>query len=1131
MTCPNCGRSATPDDRFCAGCGTPLTRRCVTCGTALPDDARFCPSCGTAVDAAPAPDDNLERAGEERKIVSVLFADLVGFTESSDGEDPEDVRRRLAPYHTALRDEVERYGGRIEKLMGDGVLAVFGAPVVHEDDPERAVRAALRIQEAVESLAGTTGLKARVAVATGEVVVQIEGTTMDREGLVGDVVNTASRLQHEAPPGTVLVDAATHRSTHRMFRYEERPPVAVKGKREPLAVWIALEPTGRIGTEFREHLGTSLVGREHELALLVNAFSRSVDEQTSQLVTIGGEPGVGKSRMVEELRRHIDSLPDLIRWRQGRCLPYGEGITYWALSEIVKAEAGILETDTPATALGKLGVALEALLSDPEERTWVLTRLAPLVGSEQETAVDKAERFAAWHRLVSAMGEQRPTVLVIDDLQWADPSLVEFLAEVPDVARGIPVLLVCTARPEFFQEHPTWGGGQANAVTVRLDPLDEEATGALLDELLADDDLDEETRREITIRCGGNPLWAQEFVRMLRERPSGGELAIPDTVQSIVSARVDLLDPEVKSVIQAAATVGKSFWTGAVAAALDEADDLDSALRELNRRELVRRERTSTVAGESEYAFTHAVVRDVAYAQTPRAVRARRHHTVARWLEDLPGERVADRAEVIAHHDAEALRLATATDMADVTEFIEAAITSHRRAAEQAARLDLNAQLGHLEAALELVPQGEGRRGRLLYDLGVVLTDLGRVDEGEKALLEARDELRANEDFEAWGMTLAKLGQFAWVTGRPEQARAYSEEAIGELEELPPGPALAQLYSHQAGSYWLRGDSEKAIEAVERVRPIVEVHGELEARRRILWADGGARFDLGDPSGIEPFRQTLRMAIESDDSMAIVVSHLNLGEQLRTAFGPEEAIAVHERGRELAIKRGVVSGRRFIEGSLAVDYFIAGRWDDALAVVESALDSPERLSYVEGTFLGVKAMLDASRGEAPSDVGQTVDGLVAQAEEMKDLQAVVPTHEGAMWVKLASGDEQGALAHAHTVVELSGATRYLLDSFPVIWVLARAGELERVGDLLPELRRFDMPRPRAQLSVIDELLTDGPETGTIAELAEELMGMGAVLDAFAALAAGAEVTEGDALSQQASALLEPLQARALIDLV
>ena len=283
----------------------------MTCGTVLPDDARFCPSCGTPVDGAPVPEDDLERAGEERKIVSVLFADLVGFTESSDGEDPEDVRSRLTPYHTALREEVERYGGRIEKLMGDGVLAVFGAPVAHEDDPERAVRAGLRIQESVGSLAGTTGLQARVAIATGEGVVQIEGTTMDREGLVGDVINTASRLEHEAPPGTVLVDEATHRSTHRMFRYEERPPVVVKGKSRPQAVWIALEPTGRIGTEYREHLGTTLVGRDTELSLLINAFTRAMDEETSQLVTIGGEPGVGKSRMVEELRRHIDDLPDL----------------------------------------------------------------------------------------------------------------------------------------------------------------------------------------------------------------------------------------------------------------------------------------------------------------------------------------------------------------------------------------------------------------------------------------------------------------------------------------------------------------------------------------------------------------------------------------------------------------------------------------------------------------------------------------------------------------------------------------------------------------------------------------------------------------------------------------------------
>ncbi|HLA66710.1 MAG TPA: AAA family ATPase, partial [Acidimicrobiia bacterium] len=479
--CPSCGASAAPDARFCASCGSPLEQRCGSCGTMLPSDARFCPSCGTPTPAAPEVP-ALETGGEERKVVSVIFADLVGFTAAGDGADPEDIRRRLSPYHEAIRQEVERYGGRVEKLMGDGVLAVFGAPVVHEDDAERAVRAGLRIQERIAGMAGGSPLSARVAVGTGEVVVAIEGTTMDREGLVGDVVNTTSRLQHEAPPGTVLVDEATYGVTRRAFRYEERPSVVVRGKAEPLALWLAIAPTGRYGADV-EDAGVTLVGRETELSLLIDVFSRSVRDATSQIVTIAGEPGVGKSRLVRELRRHIDEIPDLIRWRQGRCLPYGEGITYWAFGEIVKAEAGILETDPPGTAVGKLRVSLEPLLADPDERTWVAGRVAPLVGSGQEGTAEKGEQFAAWHRYLTALGEQRPTVLVIEDLHWADPNLVEFLADVPETTRGTPLLLVCTARPDFFESHPTWGARQRDSVTIRLEPLDADATRRLLDEL------------------------------------------------------------------------------------------------------------------------------------------------------------------------------------------------------------------------------------------------------------------------------------------------------------------------------------------------------------------------------------------------------------------------------------------------------------------------------------------------------------------------------------------------------------------------------------------------------------------------------------------------------------------------
>jgi len=1132
MLCPSCSAATNAGDRFCANCGSALEQRCGTCGTVLPEDARFCPSCGTSLTDSEVGDQD-DHAGEERKVVSVVFADLVGFTASSDGADPEDVRRRVQPFHTALREVVEGFGGRIEKLMGDGVLAVFGAPVAHEDDAERAVRASLQIQERVDQLSGADGMQARVAVGTGEAMVLVEGTTTDREGLIGDVVNTASRLQGEAPPGTVLVDDATHRATRRAFRYEERPPVAVKGKSEPLSVWVAIEPVARLGADLEDD-GATLVGRTSELSLLIDAFTRGVEDRTSQIVTIVGEPGVGKSRMVRELRRHINELPDLIRWRQGRCLPYGEGITYWALGEVVKAQAGILETDTPGTAVGKLGVSLEPLLPEMDERTWVAGRLAALVGSDQEASADKAERFAAWHRYLAALGEQRPTVMVVEDLHWADANLVEFLAGVPEATRDTPLLLICTARPDFFESHPTWGSGQRNAITIHLEPLDAEATAQLLDELLAGENLDSDTRQMVLERSGGNPLWAQEFVRMLHDRTGDwGEMAIPETIQAVVASRIDLLDSDTKTVVQAASTVGKSFWVGAVAEMLADAAGLDGNLRELARRELVRRERVSTVAGETEYAFTHSLVREVAYGQSPRSVRAERHFTTARWIEGIAGDRVGDRAEVIAHHDAEALRLASATELPDVTKFIEASFNSRVRAAEQVAHLNAPARRLHLEAALELVPDGDSRRAQVLMDLGTALGDTGLVDQSIKITLEARSAFEEAGDLERWGHASALLSTYYWIAGDPAEAERMLTDGVEKLQQIPPGSALADLYAQQAGRLWLRGDSiDEALEHVDRVRPIVEVHGDLLSRRRLLSAESGSRFDAGDPSAVEVFRQVLRMAIESDESQPIGAAYLNLGEQLRTGWGIDEAISVHERGLEVAIQRRTYGVEQFIRYSLATDFFMAGRFEDALEHIAAGLALPGAYPYIHVGFEAIRLQIETSRGGTGQAPLQEVDKMLADSIEMEDLQVIVPSLESAAWVHLMVGDESDALQHARGVVDRSGATRFLFDAFALpLWLLRRAGEIERISSLLDELRRFDMPRPRALIAVVEALVLEASDPTAALEQLDaaviDLIDLGHVIAAVFGLSDEVRIARDLGDDDRAASLLD--RARDLLE--
>jgi len=1067
----------------------------------LPPGAHFCPSCGTPTSA---PADRLPAGGDERKIVSVIFADLIGFTAASDGADPEDMRRRLGPYHEAIREEVERYGGRVEKLMGDGVLAVFGAPVVHEDDAERAVRAGLRIQERVSALARESGLGARVAVGTGEAVVAIEGTTMDREGLVGDVVNTTSRLQNEAPRGSVLVDEPTHRSTRRAFHYQERPPVVLRGKSEPVPVWVAVAPVGRLGADIDDS-GVPLVGRGPELTIITSTFDRSVREGASHLVTIGGEPGVGKSRMVRELRRHVDDQPALTRWRQGRCLPYGEGITFWALGEIVKAEAGILETDPPGTAVGKLQLSLEELLPDLDERAWVAGRLAPLVGSDAEPVVERSERFAAWSRYVTSLAVQRPTVLVFEDLHWAEPAMLEFLAGLSEATRGTPLLLVCTARPDFFEDHAAWGAGHRNAVTVRLDPLNEAEIREMLDELLAGGDVDPERRAAIATRSGGNPLWAQEFARMLRDRPDAAtDAALPDSVQAVVAARIDLLDPDAKTVLQAAATVGKSFWSGAVGAMLPGVGlELDDLLAALSRRELVRRERVSTMEHETEFAFTHSVVRDVAYSQVPRRVRSERHSRVARWITAKAGGRIGDRATVIAHHDGEALRLALADEVPDVTALVDAAIESHRLAARHVGRLDVEVQRRHLEAALELLPTDDRRRPDVLWELAECLIDAGVLrDVAAKLALEARRAFDDLGDVEKWGIVTARLGNIAWLEGSSDEAEAYFHEAVERLEQVPPGPALAEAYARWAAQEWLAGNSQEAISIVERTHPIVEAHGSLRARTRILSADGGARFDLGDPTAIDPFRKVLAMAVEGDDSFTISSSHLNLGEQLRTGWGPTEALAVHLRGLEVTRLRHIDGGRQFLLQSEAIDHLLLMRLDDAAAAYVEYDEITEKLPYLVPLFVLGKAQLAAMTG-APLSIDD-VERSLAEAESYRDLQAVVPGNDTAAWIYELTGDHDRALACARTVVERSGATRFLLDAMPMTArILRRAGELDRIAALLPQLRRFEMPRPEALIAFVDALVSESTDpVAALADLesaAERLAAVDVRLEAIMAL--------------------------------
>ena len=515
---------------------------CPSCGRENADDARFCSWCATSL--------VLGAEREERKVVTCLFCDLVGFTARAERMDPEDVRRLLQPYHARVRSELERFGGTVEKFIGDAVMAVFGAPIAHEDDPERAVRAALAIREA---LAEGGDLEVRIGITTGEALITLDARPDAGEGMAsGDVVNTAARLQAAAPTGAILVDETTFRATERAIELEAANAVEAKGKSSSVSVWTAVHARARVGVE--RVGGASLVGREQELTLLRETLARVARERRAQLATIVGVPGIGKSRLVFEVFSFVESgALGMVYWRHGRSLPYGEGITFWALGEIVKAQAGILESDSAEEAGDKLRQAVERFVLDAADAAWIERHLRPLAGLEgDESAGDRRdEAFTAWRRFLEAIADERPLVLVLEDLHWADDALLDFVDHLVDWAGGVPLLVLCTARPELLTRRTGWGGGKVNSSTILLSPLSEEETTNLVHELLGRSAIDAELQARLLDHAGGNPLYAEEFTRMLSERPD--DAVLPETVQGIIAARLDTLPVEEKELLQDAA--------------------------------------------------------------------------------------------------------------------------------------------------------------------------------------------------------------------------------------------------------------------------------------------------------------------------------------------------------------------------------------------------------------------------------------------------------------------------------------------------------------------------------------------------------------------------------------------------
>ena len=850
------------------------------------------------------------RVRQERKTVTVLVAEAVPAGDT----DPEDLARLAGPAVARIRTVVERLGGTAEPVFANAILGIFGAPRAHEDDPVRAVRAALDLQSAEPG----PELRIRGGIETGEALVTIAGEHVE---ITGDVLAAAARLQAGARPGQIVVGPEARRLTEDAIDYRTRGP----GGWSPRGV--------RRTPPQPSTLDAPLVGRAAELALLERAYARSRDEAAVQLATVSAEPGGGKSRLVRELRSALEASAEPPAWRQGRRPPYGEGVTYWALAEIVKAQAGILESDDSGTSAAKLATAIAAVERDDARRAWLERGLAALAGVEGAAATRSHEQsFGVWQAFLEAIAAQGPLVLVFEDIHWADEALLEFIEHLVAHAGGVPLLVVCTARLELLDARPGWGAGARKATTIALGPLSGPDAERLLRSLLG-----REPAPATIKRAGGNPLFAHELARMVDRAQVGASIDIPESLQAVIAARLDTLDPEIKAVAADAAVVGEVFWSGAVAAmgGLDE-PEADARIRRLVASDVARPRRSSSVAGQGEYGFLHVLVRDVAYGHIPRRDRVAKHRAAGEWIERLAGDRLTSHAELIAHHYLRALEIARGLDdRDDVTALTPRARDFLTLAGEGARTLD-NAQAeSFFRRALDLTAEGDPGHGRLLGRLGDVAHHTGRLSEAERLCEQAIAELRDHGDLLGAGEAMIVLGQTLWRLGRPEPLRRrVAREAIDTLERLPPGRELVQAYSQMATHELHAGRADACGRWSTKALALAETLDLTALKVPALHHLGIARFESGDEAGIDDIREAIRIGLEAGLSAETGAAHANLAATLWVSAGPLAALAEKRAAAEFASSRGLVSLAKTIRTESLWQLHDAGAWDDALALAD-----------------------------------------------------------------------------------------------------------------------------------------------------------------------------------------------------
>ena len=1043
MTCPRCKSENPAEGRFCLACGAGLDG-CPSCGAANPPAANFCGACGSSLGAAStssAPAD--EGAGEaalgpahgetQRRVVTVLFADLVGFTTLSSTRDPETIQELQRRYFDRAREIISRYGGAVEKFIGDAVMALWGAPVAHEDDAERAVRAALDLVDMVPAVGREFGvdLQLRAGVLTGEAAVAMGA---EGQGMVtGDMVNTAARLQSAAPPGGVLVGEATRIAAEPAIAFVSAGDRELKGKAAPVAAWQAMSVVGELGGARRpDAIEPPFVGRGDELRFLKEQFHATGRERRARLVSLVGQAGIGKSRLAWELEKYLDGVVEQVWWHRGRSPSYGEGVTFWALGEMLRRRAGLAEGDDEETTRRAVAAMLEQHIQDPAERAWIEPRILVLFGIGETPSGGRTELYAAWRTFFERLADEGTVAFVVEDLQWSDDGLLDFLEHLLDWGRTSPIFVLTLSRPELLERRPGWGTDRRGAISMRLDPLNDAAMREMLHGIAPD--LPESIVFPVVARADGIPLYVVETLRMLVATgrlahenglviPTGsalrpedvGALDVPPTLQALVAARLDRLPAADRALLQDAAVLGQTFTIDGLAAVSGEdAESLSARLDSLVRREILTVETDPRAPTRGQHAFVQSLVREVTYSTLPKRERRAKHLAVAHYFETLDDEEVAG---VIASHFVSAYR--AAPDGPEGQSVAALARVSLLASADRAEALgSLGQAIDALTMALE-VTEDPAERARLLERTGWLQGLNSRYEEAQESLTAAVEGFVALDDRVGVIRTIAQRMAIylssAQIASATEVAGPYRDEALAlaELADDPGGRlsiearAAAALFAEQLGNTAFRmPDLPEAIRWSDRALRLAEPlrHDEIVAMSLVTKGTSLA-FSGHRREGIALLQGAIADARAHGQHIAALRGSNNLA-SLMSATDPRAAFEQVKEGMALARRAGLRSFDGYLAGNGSGAAQRLGEWAWIHEAIGELVDAdPDRLEV---------EWLAACRDSTDAWTGipdrARAERLLAEAVQENDFQTELNASADLAASAFAEGDHNRALA-------------------------------------------------------------------------------------------------------------------------